>query len=86
MNAVASCTIEINNARYLNNYRIEFEFHDHTKKVVDFEIFLKNAKNPMIKKYLDLDTFKNFSLRDGDIDWNDYDLCFPIADLYEGHI
>jgi hypothetical protein len=86
MGTVANCTIEINNARYLDNYRIEFEFHDSTKKVVDFEEFLKHAKNPMLKKYLDLDTFKNFALSNGDIDWNDYELCFPIADLYDGHI
>jgi hypothetical protein len=25
-------------------------------------------------------------VRDGDIDWNDYELCFPIADIYEGHL
>jgi hypothetical protein len=27
-----------------------------------------------------------FTLRDGDLDWNDYELCFPIADIYEGHL
>jgi hypothetical protein len=40
----------------------------------------------MLKKYLDLNQFKNFTVRDGDIDWNDYELCFPIADIYEGHL
>jgi hypothetical protein len=40
----------------------------------------------MLKKYLDLTVFKNFTLRDGDIDWNDYELCFPISDIYEGHL
>jgi hypothetical protein len=86
MNAVINRYIEIINAQYLNNYKIEFEFNDHSKKIVDFETFLNRAKNPTLKKYLDKTLFKNFTLRDGDIDWNDYELCFPIADLYDGSI
>ena len=86
MNTVATRTIKIIAARYLKDYQIEFEFDDQTKKVIDFEGFLKKAKNPMLKKYLDVAVFKNFTLRDGDIDWNDYELCFPIADIYEGDL
>ena len=40
----------------------------------------------MIKKYLNPDEFKKFTIEYGDLTWNDYDLCFPIADLYEGKI
>lgn len=86
MNTVTTRYIQITAARYLNSYQIEFEFDDQAKKVIDFECFLNKAKNPMIKKYLDLTVFKNFTLRDGDIDWNDYELCFPIADIYEGDL
>lgn len=86
MNTVATRYIEITAARYLKNYEIEFEFNDQHKKTVNFEPFLKKAKNPMLKKYLDLVLFKNFTLRDGDIDWNDYELCFPIADIYKGKL
>lgn len=86
MNTVATAYIEITTACYLNKYKIEFEFNDNSKTIVDFEPFLKHAKNPMLKKYLDLNQFKNFTVRDGDIDWNDYELCFPIADIYEGHL
>jgi len=88
MNYYAETTryIKMTAARYLKNYQIEFEFDDQTKKIIDFESFLKQAKNPMLKKYLDLTVFKNVTLRDGDIDWNDYELCFPIADIYEGDL
>ncbi len=75
------CTIEIIAARYLKNYQIAFEFNDETQTIVDFEPFLKQAKNPMLKQYLDINQFKNFTVRDGDIDWDDYALCFPIADI-----
>lgn len=44
------------------------------------------STNPMIRKYLDLGNFKQVALADGNIHWNEYDLCFPIADLYAGYL
>lgn len=86
MNTVITAYIEITSARYLKDYKIKFKFNDDSETIIDFEPFLKQAKNPMLKKYLDLDKFKNFILRDGDIDWNDYELCFPIVNIYEGNL
>ena len=40
----------------------------------------------MIRAYLSPDRFRQFSIEHGDLIWNDYDLCFPMADLYEGNI
>ena len=40
----------------------------------------------MIRIYLELKNFKHFTLEYGDIFGNDYDLSFPIADLYESRI
>jgi len=40
----------------------------------------------MIRAYLDPEKFKQFAVEYGDLHWNDYDLCFSIADLYEGRI
>jgi len=59
----------------------------HNKeRIVDFGPFLQKSLNPMIRKYLKLDNFKNFTVEYGDLFWHDYDLCFPIADLYDGRI
>ena len=30
--------------------------------------------------------FKNYEIVDGNLNWNDYDLIFPIEDLYEGKL
>ncbi len=30
--------------------------------------------------------FKNFSIAYGKLNWNDYDLCFPVQDFYEGNV
>ncbi|MBU0568103.1 DUF2442 domain-containing protein [bacterium] len=71
-----------------NSYTIKLliRFSDGKDGVVDLGPFLRNSLNPMIRRYLDPDKFKRFSVEQGDLFWNDYDLCFPVADLYEGRI
>jgi hypothetical protein len=59
---------------------------DGLEKEVDFGSFLREAKNPMARKYLDQNLFRNFKIDYGDIIWNDYEMCFPIWDLYDGKI
>lgn len=78
--------IAINKANYIGNYKITFEFSDGTQRTVDFQPFLLENRNPVTRKYLDIEKFKDFKLDHGDIMWNDYELCFPIWDLYTGKI
>ena len=78
--------ISIDRAQYLDNYKVRLDFSDGISRTVDFESFLKSAKNPMTKKYLDVDNFKSFTIEYGDITWNDYEMCFPIWNLHEGKI
>lgn len=78
--------LKIIRAKYVDNYKIEIEFDDGKVNIVNFEGFLKSSSNPEIKKYLDKELFKNFSIVEGDLDWNDFDLIFPILDLYENSI
>ncbi len=40
----------------------------------------------MARKYLDKKLFRNYKIEYGDIVWNDYEICFPILDLYEGRV
>lgn len=76
----------IENANYKGDYVIGLRFSDGVERDVDLAIFLRNAKNPMTKKYLDKDLFKSFTIEYGDLIWNDYEMCFPILDLHEGKI
>jgi hypothetical protein len=78
--------IKIDSAKYLSDYAIRIKFNDGTEKLVDFKPFLSNSLHPSIKKYLDEKRFSNFSLTEGNLNWNDYDLIFPIWDLYNGKI
>jgi len=78
--------ISIDQAKYCGGYRIHLQFSNGTRQTIDFEEFLSNAKNPMTRKYLDVDKFRYFHLDHGDLVWGDYELCFPIWDLYDGRV
>lgn len=67
-------------------YQIKLSFNDNTIQLVDFFPFLNSSLNPLIRRYLGKQEFKRFKIDNGDLEWNDYDLCFPIADLYENNI
>ena len=79
-------TIAITKATYKGDYKINFLFSDGIEKTIDFGDFLRQAKNPMTKKYLDKKLFQSFTLEYGDIHWNDFEMCFPIWNLHEGII
>ncbi|GGH18462.1 DUF2442 domain-containing protein [Mucilaginibacter phyllosphaerae] len=78
--------IEILLAKYVKDYSIRIFFNDGSEKIIDFKIFLTRSLHPSISKYLDIELFKQFSVSNGNLNWNNYDLMFPIHDLYEGVI
>jgi len=78
--------INIEQAKHLDNYKLQLLFNDQSSQVVDFKPFLSQSLNPLIRKYLVPEEFAKFEIDNGDLEWNDYDLCFPIADLYENRI
>ncbi len=73
-------------ARYIGDFAIRLSFSDGYSKLVDFKPFLEQAKHPAIKKYLDEIQFKKFQIKDGNLDWNDFEMCFSIMDLYKNSI
>lgn len=78
--------LSVTEAHYIGDFAIRLTFTDGYKKLVDFKPFLEQARHPAIKRYLDEQRFKKFQLIDGNLDWNDFDLCFPIEDLYRNAI
>ena len=79
-------TIEIKSANYIGNFVIKIEFNDGVCKNVDFKTFLKQALHPSIKQYFDETKFHQFVIKDGNLNWNNYELIFPLEDLYNGKI
>ena len=78
--------LSIESAKYIGDFAIRISFNDGFSRLVDFKLFLKNSLHPSIRRYLKEGKFKKFELVDGNLNWNDYDLIFPLEDLYEGKL
>ena len=78
--------LEVTEAKYVSGYNLLLTFNDGAVRVVDFGPFLAKARNPDTTDYRDLERFKSFRIKDGDLVWGDYQMIFPITDLYDGTI
>ncbi|MBT0812821.1 DUF2442 domain-containing protein [Litoribacter ruber] len=78
--------LKISSAKYLADYVIRLKFNNGAEKLVDFKAFLCKSTHPSIKKYLNEKEFSAFDIVDGNLNWNDHDLIFPIWDLYNEKI
>jgi hypothetical protein len=78
--------INIVAAEYLGRYQLRLTFDDGSLQKVDFQPFLAASLHPQIRGFLDLEKFMVFRLEYGDLVWGDYELCFPISDLYDNQI
>lgn len=79
-------SIEIKSAKYIGDFAIRISFSNGLNKLVDFKSFLESSLHPSIRKYLDETKFINFKIVDGNLNWNDYDMIFPLEDLHEGRL
>ena len=82
MNAI----INIIKANYSGGYTIELEFNDGKSQKVNFEPFLQKSLHPEIRSYLNQDKFTQFRVEYGDLVWGDFELCFPVKDIYANQI
>lgn len=78
--------IKILHALHVEKYKLRISFSDGKTQIIDFEPFLKNSVHPEIRKYLNLRKFKRFTVESGDLMWGDFDLIFPITDLYQNRL
>jgi Protein of unknown function (DUF2442) len=78
--------LSIQNVKSIGDFKLQIHFNDGSHKVIDFESFLNQSHHPAIRVFLQHDRFNNYRIEHGDLVWGDYDLCFPIADLYYDRI
>lgn len=78
--------INIVNAERAREYRLRIVFADGSVKEVDFKPFLIESCHPVVRSFLHPEKFVDFRVEYGDLIWGDYDLCFPVVDLYDNQI
>jgi len=79
-------SINIASALQTSAYRLRLLFDDNTVQDLDFGPFLAHSHHPDIRAYLDPERFADFKVQYGELVWGDYDLCFPVIDLYNNAI
>lgn len=79
-------TIEVVNARYTEGFRLHVFFSDGTSREVDFGLFVKRCRLPDVVKYAKPNAFKRFRVVNGNVMWGDYEMIFPVEQLYQGKI
>ncbi len=77
MNALSISAVE-----YLGDYRLSLHFSDGHQQTINFYSFIVNSHHPDIQKYQEIEKFKQYFIIYGDLQWGDYEMCFPIEDLY----
>ena len=68
------------------DYRLRLSFNDGKEQEVDFLPFLSSSHHPEIRNFLQPKRFATYRLEYGDLIWGNYELCFPIADLYDNRL
>ena len=83
---MSNALVNIASATQTGEYQIKLVFDDNTVQEVDFKSFLVHSHHPDIRAYLDPNRFSAFKVAYGELVWGDYELCFPIVDLYHNTI
>lgn len=79
-------TINITGVEPVGDYSLRLSFDDGTVQTVDFKPFLSLSRHLDIRAYLEPARFAAFRIGYGELVWGDYELCFPIADLYQNRL
>lgn len=74
--------INIVNVEPAGDLRLRLTFDDGVVQTIDFRPFLSRSRHPSVRAYLEPQRFATYRLEFGDLVWGDFELCFPIIDLY----
>jgi hypothetical protein len=86
MNTTDTAVIRLDRATLVGELKLRLEFADGKITTVDFGPFLRASRHPDLRRYLKKENFSRFVVEDGQLYWNDFDLIFPLIELYDGKI
>lgn len=78
--------ISVASARHLRDHILEITFEDGHQSVVDFAPFIFSVEHPDYEPYKNIEKFLAFEIEDGNLNWDDYTMIFPVEDLYTNRI
>lgn len=78
--------ILVNSAKHLKAHILEIEFSTGERKAVDFASFIFSSGHPDYEKYKTESEFLLYKIIDGNLNWDDYRMIFPVEDIYSGKL
>jgi len=78
--------VNVTAATPIGGCKLRLSFDDGKAQEVDFKPFLQQSLHPDIRAFLDPSLFATYRVEHGELVWGDFDLCFPIMDLYTNQI
>lgn len=76
----------IKSAKHKIGHILEVEFSDGRIESVDFSPFIFSVGHPDYEKYKSITEFLKFEIVDGNLNWDDYTMIFPVEDIYENRL
>jgi hypothetical protein len=78
--------LQINSVQHVTGHILNIQFNDGHKCLVDFSRFIFGSGHPDYEPYKSVDRFLQFDIVDGNLNWDDYTMIFPVEDLYFNRI
>lgn len=77
--------LTVTNAEYVGGLSLKLRFSDGVERIVDFTGFIKSHPHIQYQQYMKPENFRMFTIDNGNVVWGqDWDLIFPVEDLYNG--
>ena len=74
----------ITKAEYIKDYQIKVYFADGEIRTIDLFSFLSASTHPLINKFLDIESFKQFRIEMGTLCWGDNEFDLNPMNIYNG--
>ena len=74
----------IQKAEYLEGYQLKVYFTDGAIKTINLHAFLMASRNHLIRKFRNIDLFKQFRVEDGVICWGENEFDLNPMKIYKG--
>lgn len=78
--------LSVDAVKHITGHILEIQFNDGHKTMLDFAPFIFSVGHPDYERYKTVEKFLEYELIDGNLNWDDYTMIFPVEDLYTGKI
>ena len=76
----------VKKTKHVTSHFLDIEFSNDESRIINFAPFIFSAGHPDYERYKTEAGFLMFKIEDGNLNWDDYTMIFPVEDLYSGKL